>query len=107
MTDVSEDHEGTVSTGGRPVINFHFSDDIGSLAGQEDELAKLVEHLDLAATAYGRATSAKLMTNNASAINKKYTDKSAAQASGTWAQLYLTSILSLKYSPGWYRQHHY
>ena len=51
MTDALEDHEGTVSIGGRTITNLHFADDINGLAGQEEELAKLVEHLDKAPTA--------------------------------------------------------
>ena len=42
MTDALEDHEGTVSIGGRTITNLHFADDIDGLAGQEEELAKLV-----------------------------------------------------------------
>ena len=43
------------------------------LAGEEEELGKLVERLDKAATAYGMEISAektKLMTNNTSGINR-------------------------------------
>ena len=71
MTDVLEDHEGTVSIGGRTITNLRFADDIDGLAGEE-ELAKLVEHLDKASTAYGMEISVektKLMTNNTSGIN--------------------------------------
>ena len=67
MADALEDHEGTVSIGGRAI----FADDIDGVAGEE-ELAKLVERLDKASTAYGMEISAektKLMTNNTSAIN--------------------------------------
>ena len=53
MTDALEDHEGTVSIGGRAVTNLRFADDIDGLAGEEEELAKLVEHLNKASTAYG------------------------------------------------------
>ena len=70
-TDALEDHEGTVSTGGRTITNLRFADDIDGLAGEE-ELANLVERLDKAATAYGMEISAKktkLMTNNTSGIN--------------------------------------
>ena len=48
MTDASEDHEGTVSIGGRTITNLRFADDIDGVAGEEEELAKLVEHLDKA-----------------------------------------------------------
>ena len=53
MTDTLEDHEGTVSTGGGKITNLHFADDIDGLAGEEEELANLVERLDKAPTAYG------------------------------------------------------
>ena len=69
--DALEDHEGTVSTGGRTITNLRFADDIDWLAGEE-ELANLVERLDKASTAWGVEISAektKLMTNNTSDIN--------------------------------------
>ena len=72
VTDALEDHEGTVSIGGRTINNHRFADDIDGLAGEEEELANLVERLDKAATAYGMEISAektKLMTNNTSGIN--------------------------------------
>ena len=49
MTDAIEDHKGTVSTGSRTITNFCFVNDIDSLAGEEEELAKLT--LDKASTA--------------------------------------------------------
>ena len=52
--------------------NLHFADDINGLAGEEEELAKLVEHLRKASSDYGMEISAKktkLMTNNTSGIN--------------------------------------
>ena len=72
MTDALEDHEGTVSIGGRTITNFRFADYIDGLAGEEEELAKLVERLDKASIAYGIEISAektKLMINNTSGIN--------------------------------------
>ena len=72
MTDALENHEGTVSIGGRTVTNLRVIDDVDGLAGEEEELAKLVECLDKASTAYGMeisAEKAKLMTNNTSGIN--------------------------------------
>ncbi len=65
MTDALEDHEGTVSIGGRTITNLCFADDIDGLAGEEEELADLVERLDKASTAYSMEISAektKLMT---------------------------------------------
>ena len=60
-----------VSIGGRTITNLHFADDIDGLAGEEEELAKLVERLDKASTAYSMeisAEKAKLMTNNTSGV---------------------------------------
>ena len=57
MTGASEDHEGTVNIGGRTITNLCFADDINGLAQQEEELAKLAEHLDKASTANGMETS--------------------------------------------------
>ena len=70
--DALDDHEGTVSIGGRTITNLRFTDDIDGLAGEEEELANLVERLDKASTAYGMGISADkimLMTNNTSGIN--------------------------------------
>ena len=67
MTDASEDQEGTISISGRTITNLCLADDIKGLAGEEEELAKLTEHLDKASTAHGMEISAKktkLMTNN-------------------------------------------
>ena len=72
MADTLEDHEGTVSIGGRTITNLHFADDIDGLAGEEEELANLAERLDKASTAYGMEISTektKRMTNNTSGIN--------------------------------------
>ena len=72
MADASEDHEGTVSIGGRTITSLRFADDIDDLAGEEQDLANLVERLDEASTAYSMEISAektKLMTNTTSGIN--------------------------------------
>ncbi|WP_419623597.1 hypothetical protein, partial [Thiolapillus sp.] len=72
MIDALEDHEGTVSIGGRTVTNLRCADDIDGLTGEEKEQPNVVERLDKASTAYGMEISAektKLMTNNTSGIN--------------------------------------
>ena len=72
MADTLEDRKGTVSIGSRTITNLRFADDINVLAGEDEELAKLVACLDKASTAYGMEISAertKLMTNNTSGIN--------------------------------------
>ena len=104
MTEVLEDHEGTVSIAGRTITKPRFADDIDGLGGEEEELAKLVECLDKASTAYGMEISAektKLMTNNNSGISTEI-DRNLRQlqASSTWAQLQLMRVPSLRYSPG-------
>ena len=50
MMDSLEGHESFVSIGGRTVTNLRFADDIDGLAGEEEELANLVECLDKAST---------------------------------------------------------
>jgi len=72
MADALEGHCGTVSIGGRMITNLRFADDIDGLAGEEQELADLVERLDKTSTAYGMQISAektKLMTNNTNGIS--------------------------------------
>ena len=73
MTDALDDYKGTVSIGCRTVTSLLFADDVAGVAGEE-ELAKLVEHLHKASTAYGMEISiekTKLVTNNTSSINRE------------------------------------
>ena len=72
MTDALEDHKGTVGSGRRRSTNLRFAGDIDGLAGEEEEMAKLVERLDKGSTAYGMEISAKktkLMRNHTSGIS--------------------------------------
>ena len=72
MTDAVDDHQGTVSIGGRTITNLRFADDIDGLTGKEEELASLVDRLDKTSAAFGMEISAektKLMTNNANGIS--------------------------------------
>ena len=92
MTDALEDHEGTVSIGDRTITSLRFADDIDGLAGEDEELAHLVERLDKAFTAQGMEISAektKLMTNNTSGINTVIHENGLrqSQASNTLTQL--------------------
>ena len=76
MADALEDHEGTVSIGGRTITNLRFADDIDGLARQEQLLVKLVNHLEEASTAHGMQISAEktyLMTNNINGISTDIT----------------------------------
>ena len=92
MTDTLEDHEGTVSIGGRTITNLRFANDIDGLAGEDEELAKLVERLDKASPTYGMEISAeetKLMTSNTSCINTEIKVNGqrlqTVKAPNTWA----------------------
>ena len=61
-----------MSIGGRAITNLRFANNFDGLAEEEEELAKLVERLDKASTAYSIEISAEkteLMTNNTSGIN--------------------------------------
>jgi len=72
MSDAHENHEGTISIGGRTITNLRFADNIDGLAGEEQELANLVNHLDEASSAYGMQISAEktqLMTKSANGIS--------------------------------------
>ena len=53
MTDALEDHQGTISIGGRTITNLRFADDIDGLAGKEEELESLVDRLDKNSAAFG------------------------------------------------------
>ena len=94
MTDTLEDHEGTVSIGGRTITKLRFADDIDGLAWEEEELANSVERLNKASTAYGMEISAektKRMTNNTRGINTEIkVNKQKLEivtSSNTWVQL--------------------
>ena len=67
ITDALEDHEGTISIGGRTITNLRSPDYIDGLPGEE-ELAKLLEYLDKASTTYCMEISA-VVTNKTSGIN--------------------------------------
>ena len=96
MTEALGDHEGAVSTGGRTITNLRFADDIGGLAGEEEEPAKLAECLDKASTAYGMEISVektKLITSNTSGINTEI--KVSGQKLETVTSFkYLSSVLT-------------
>ena len=76
MADALEVHEGTVSIRGRIITNLCFADSIDGLAGQEQVLVELVNHLEEASTSYGIQISAEktqLMTNNTNGISTDIT----------------------------------
>ena len=76
MADALEDHKGTVSIGGSTITNLRFADDIDGLAGQEQELVKLVNPPEKTSIAYGMQISAEktqLKTNNTNGISTDIT----------------------------------
>ena len=107
MTDALEDHEGTVSIGGRTITNLRFADDIDGMKREEEELAELFERLDKASTAYGMEISAektKVMTINTSGINTEIKVNGQKLETVTsfkyLGSIYLTRVPSLRYTPG-------
>ena len=53
MTDALGNHQSTVSIGGRTITNLRFADDIDGFAGDEQELANVLEHPEETSTSYG------------------------------------------------------
>ena len=96
MTDALENHQGTVSIGGRPITNLRFADDIDGLAGNEFELASLMEKLDKASSNFGMEISAeknKIMTNSKEPLKNEI--KSNGQILGNVSKFkYLGSVIS-------------
>ena len=72
MIDALEDHQGTVSIGGRTISNLGFTDGIDGLAGKEEELFSLMDRLGKISATLSMEISAektKLMTDNANGIS--------------------------------------
>ena len=73
METALENHQGTVSIGGRNITNLRFADDIDGVAGTEEELNKLVKSIDEACRAAGMEISAektKVMCNRTGGLRK-------------------------------------
>ena len=67
MCEALDDHEGSVSIGGRLITNFCFADDIVVNAEEEEEAGVLVDRFDTTTTRYKIEISpnkTKVMTNN-------------------------------------------
>jgi len=76
MVDALSEHSVAISIGGHTISSLRFADDIGGLAGNEEELARLVTNLDQTASRYGveiTAEKTKLMTNSAKPITTRIT----------------------------------
>ena len=102
MSDALEEHDGTVSIGGRNITNLRFADDIDALAEEEQELEVLVESLHKTFTRYKMKISAektKLMTNNASGIHRERETKVKGHSS-TMEQLFQMMAPNQRFSQG-------
>ena len=67
MCEALDDHEGSVSIGGRLITNFRFADDIVVNAEEEEEAGVLIDRLDRTTTRYKMEIGpdkTKVMTNN-------------------------------------------
>ena len=59
VSDALEEHDGTVSSGGRTITNLRFADDIDALTDEEQELEALNENLYKTCTRYKMDISAE------------------------------------------------
>ena len=74
MCEALDDHEGSVSIGGRLITNFRFVDDIVVNAGEEEEAGVLVDRLDRTTTRYKMEIGpdkTKVMTNNPNGFQRE------------------------------------
>ena len=74
MCEVLDDHEGSVSIGGRLITNFRFADDIVVNAEQEEEAGVLIDRLDRTTTRYKMEIGpdkTKVMTNNPNGFQRE------------------------------------
>ena len=74
MCEALDDHEGSVSIGGRLITNFRFADDIVVNAEEEEEAGVLVDRLDTTTTRYKMEIdpdNTKVMTNNPNGFQKE------------------------------------
>ncbi|GFO04606.1 endonuclease-reverse transcriptase [Plakobranchus ocellatus] len=88
MTDALEDH--------RPITNLRFADDIDRLAGNECELASLVEQLDKASSNFGKEINAEKtkITTNSKEPSKKEIKVNGQILESVTKFKYLGSIIS-------------
>ena len=93
-TDALENHEGTDSIGDKTINNLRFADDIDGLAGEEEELGKLVERLDSLYSLWrgdqyrlDRADDKQYQRHQRRDQSKWTESLRLSQASNTWAQL--------------------
>ena len=74
MCEALDDHEGSVSIGGRLITNFRFADDIVVNAEEEEEAGVLIDGLDRTTTRYKMEIGPdkkKVMTNNPNGFQRE------------------------------------
>ena len=74
MCEALDDHEGSVSIGGRLITNFHFAGDIVVNAEEEEEAGVLIDGLDRTTTRYKMEIGpdkTKVMTNNPNGFQRE------------------------------------
>ena len=82
MCEALDDHEGSVSIGGRLITNFRFADDIVVNAEEEEEAGVLVDRLDTTTTRYKMEIGpdkTKVMTNNPNGFQREIKIKKKGQ----------------------------
>ena len=74
MCEALDDHEGSVSIGGRLITNFRFADDIVVNAEEEEEAGVLIDRIDRTTTRYKMEIGpdkTKVMTNNPNGFQRE------------------------------------
>ena len=74
ICEALDDHEGSVSMGGRLITNFRFADDTVVNSEEEEEAGVLVDHLDTTTTRYKMEIGpdkTKVMTNNPNGFQRE------------------------------------
>ena len=74
MCEALDDHEGSVSIGGRLITNFRFADDIVVNVEEEEEAGVLIDRLDRTTTRYKMEIGpdkTKMMTNNPNGFQRE------------------------------------
>ena len=74
MCEALDDHEGSVSIGGRLITNFRFADDIVVNAEEEEKAGILIDRLDRTTTRYKMEIGpdkTKVMTNNPNGFQRE------------------------------------
>ena len=108
VCEALDDHEGSVSIGGRLITNFRFADDIVVNAEEEEEAGVLVDRLDRNTRRYKMDISpdkTKVMTNNPNGFQREIKIKGqrleeVENQSSTLGQSSLTKDQNPRFFPG-------